>query len=365
MKDYVEKPLADTSVPEPIVKLISKDLTNYLIIKDGHIVASDLSASFDAIFVGTYGDALPDKLNVFFDSEFVNEHPDHDEAYHYNLDHVNSGLLIHVPRNVAIAERLHVFYLQSEHELVQNVRIVLEPGSEFKYFEYFHNETAADINIVSNSVVRENAKLSYTGISAFNKDARVDVRRNSFVFRYGRSEYDLAEVNDGNIVAKTNIFLQEKYAAGTSKTVAISSEQQEVSFRQMIEHNAPETEGYIENYGVSNHASHLYFEGVGKINKNMKRSVARQSNRGIVLGKDARLDANPLLLIDEYDVEAGHGAAIGKIDEEQLYYLMSRGLSLRAAERLIISGFLSPVMSMLSTDTLRDDFMHKVEAKTS
>lgn len=365
MKDFVLKPLIDTSVPEPIAKLVAKDLTNYMIIKDGHVVASNLSDVFDSIFVGSYADALPGKLDVFFQSEFVNERPEHDEAYHYNLDHVNSGLLIHVPKNVAITERLHLFYIQSEHELVQNIRIVLEPNSELKYFEYFYNESAADINVVSNSVVRENATLSYTGISAFAKDARVDVRRNSFVFRYGKSEYDMAEVNDGNVVAKTNIFLQDRYAAGTSKTVAISSEEQEVSFRQMIEHNAPETEGYIENYGVSNHASHLYFEGVGKINKNMKRSVARQSNRGIVLGKDARLDANPLLLIDEYDVEAGHGAAIGKIDEEQLYYLMSRGLSLRAAERLIISGFLSPVMSMLSTDTLRDDFMHKVEAKTS
>ena len=79
---------------------------------------------------------------------------------------------------------------------------------------------------------------------------------------------------------------------------------------------------------------------------------------------DSRLDANPLLLIDEYDVEASHGAAIGKIDEEQLYYLMSRGLTLKVAESLIISGFLSPVLNILSTDALKQDFIHKVETKT-
>ena len=106
------------------------------------------------------------------------------------------------------------------------------------------------------------------------------------------------------------------------------------------------------------------FEGIGKINKNMKRSIARQSNKGIVLGINSRLDANPLLLIDEFDVIASHGAAIGKMDDEQLYYLMSRGLTLKNAERLIISGFLSPVLKKLSTDELKEDFVLTVENKT-
>jgi Fe-S cluster assembly protein SufD len=96
----------------------------------------------------------------------------------------------------------------------------------------------------------------------------------------------------------------------------------------------------------------------------MKRSVARQSNRGIVLGNKSRLDANPLLLIDEFDVVASHGAAIGKMDEEQLYYLMSRGLTLKNAERLIISGFLSPVLEKLTTDGLKEEFIVTVEEKT-
>ena len=96
----------------------------------------------------------------------------------------------------------------------------------------------------------------------------------------------------------------------------------------------------------------------------MKRSVARQQNKGIVLGVNARLDANPLLLIDEYDVEASHGAAIGKIDEEQLYYLMSRGLTHKNAQRLIISGFLSPVISLMTTKELIEDFVISVENKT-
>ena len=95
----------------------------------------------------------------------------------------------------------------------------------------------------------------------------------------------------------------------------------------------------------------------------MKKSIAHQKNNGIILAKKAQLHANPLLLIDEFDVEASHGAAIGKIDDEQLYYLMSRGLTLQEAEKLIISGFLTPVLTLLDSDALKNNFIKKVESK--
>ncbi|QMS84446.1 SufD family Fe-S cluster assembly protein [Candidatus Xianfuyuplasma coldseepsis] len=365
MKSFEIKPLKDNVIPGHIQDLLVDDLTNYIIIKDGHILTKELSSAFDEVLIESYEHALPEYINHFLDTEFVNDFAADDAVYDYNINHVNSGLLIHVPKNTYVEERLHVFYIQADGDLVHNTRLILEPNAELSYFEYLYNESASNINFVTNSIVKENASLQYSGISNLDENATCDIRRNSYVSRYGKSHYSVAEVNDGDIDNNTNIFLQEKYASGTSKTVAITSNNQAAIYKQMIEHNAPETEGYIENYGVSNHASQLTFEGVGKINKNMKRSVARQSNRGIVLGNDSRLDANPLLLIDEYDVEASHGAAIGKIDEEQLYYLMSRGLTLKVAERLIISGFLSPVLRILSTDALRNDFIQKVEVKTS
>lgn len=363
MEHYEPKPLLNSDIPKTIIDL-TNNLQNYIIVKDGHIIKRLIEPAYETVLIDSLENCLPDHINVFFDTEFVNQYAEQDEQFDYNIKNLNSGLLIHVPNNVALASPIHVFYIQEAHSLIHNTRIVLEPNSEFEYFEYLYNNSVSDINFVSNSIVKENAKLTYNGISNFHQDTNTVVRRNSYVFRYGRSHYSVAEVNDGNTESITNIFLQEKYAEGTTKTVAITDHDQKTTFRQMIEHNAPETEGYIENYGVSNHDSSLVFEGVGKINKNMKRSVARQSNRGIVLGENSRLDANPLLLIDEYDVVASHGAAIGKIDEDQLYYLMSRGLPIKIAERLIISGFLSPVLESLSTDELRTDFLRIVEQKT-
>lgn len=355
------KPLLNSDIPSQVEDLITEELVNYLIIKDGHIIAKQIDESHAVVQIELVTDAIMNHKEFYAIKEL---NKTEDEALQYNFENVNSGLLIHVPKKTILKKPLHIFYVQEQDDLINNVTIVVDEESEFDYFEYLVNVGAGAINHASTAFVKDNAKLQYAGLSKFDGKAIVSVRRNAYVYRYGKAEYSVAEVNDATTESNTNIYLEEQYASGVTKTVAITSGSQEASFTQLVEHNAKETEGFIENYGVSNHQSMLTFEGVGKINKDMKHSIARQSNRGIVLGELARLDANPLLLIDEFDVEASHGAAIGKIDEEQLYYLMSRGLPLRMAERLIISGFLSPVIERLSTDKLIEDFVMSVENKT-
>lgn len=362
MFTYKNDQVVNLEVPTDISKFLTKDLSNYLIIKDGHIIDKKIDSSFEKISIKNIKEAIAEKDSVLTSSQLLNNYED--ETYQFNIKNINSGIVINVPKNLTFSDTLYIFYIQEKSDLVNNTLINLENNSEFKYFEYIYNSGKANINFVSNSIVKENAKLTYAGLSKLSKDSLVNVVRNSYVSRYGSSLYSVAEVNDSVTDSKTNIYLQEKYASATTKTIAITNNEQSAKFTQLVEHNAPDTEGFIENYGVSNNDSSLVFEGIGKINKGMKRSTARQQNRGIVLGVNARLDANPLLLIDEYDVEASHGAAIGKIDEEQLYYLMSRGLTHKNAQRLIISGFLSPVTSLMTTEELIEDFIGIVQNKT-
>jgi len=83
----------------------------------------------------------------------------------------------------------------------------------------------------------------------------------------------------------------------------------------------------------------------------------------LMLSPKARGDANPILLIDEDDVKAGHAASVGRVNEEQVYYLMSRGISRREAERLIIHGFLEPTVAEIPLEGLRDTLRRILERK--
>ncbi len=87
------------------------------------------------------------------------------------------------------------------------------------------------------------------------------------------------------------------------------------------------------------------FNGIGQIIKGAKGSDAQQESRVLMLSRRARGDANPLLLIDENDVTAGHAASVGRVDDEQMYYLMSRGISERVARKLVIRGFMGEVFN--------------------
>ena len=82
-----------------------------------------------------------------------------------------------------------------------------------------------------------------------------------------------------------------------------------------------------------------------------------------MLSEKARGDANPILLIDEDDVTAGHAASVGRVDDLQLFYLMSRGIQRKEAERLVIHGFLDPVVKALPIETVRRQLKEVIELK--
>ena len=97
--------------------------------------------------------------------------------------------------------------------------------------------------------------------------------------------------------------------------------------------------------------------------KGAKGADAQQENRVLMLSRAARGDANPILLIDDNDVFAGHAASVGRVDEQQLYYLMSRGIPKKTAERLVIRGFLGPVLTRVPSADVRQRLFAMVERK--
>ena len=282
-----------------------------------------------------------------------------------NKTHLEKGLIIEVPKKFQTNQTLHVFYLGLEETFNLQTCYQLEALSSLTLFEYVYSAVKTSLNLVTYSAIDENASLNYTTLAQSDDLKANAIIRDAYVKRYGKLLLTNAAFSDALTHQMNHVHLSGDYASATTKTIALTNKNQEASFKTIVEHEAPYTEGYIEHYGVANDESTLLFEGVGLIHKNMRRSVAKQSNKGVIIGDKARLDANPLLIIDEYDVEAGHGAAIGQIDADQLYYLMSRGLTRKDAERLIINGFLAPINDVVKSETLQEQIQLLLNHKTS
>ena len=121
----------------------------------------------------------------------------------------------------------------------------------------------------------------------------------------------------------------------------------------MINHFAKMTKSLLETYAIGKNNASLILNNNAFIKNNMKQSDARQMTRGLNLSKKASIKAQPNLLIDEYDVVASHSASIGSIDKDELFYLMSRGLTETQAQEMVILGFVQPILSHIKNENIQ------------
>ena len=117
------------------------------------------------------------------------------------------------------------------------------------------------------------------------------------------------------------------------------------NFNVSIYHDGKNSFSLVDNYGVVKDEGKLVFDGVSYIKNGSIKSKTRQNAKIMVFDKDSIGIAKPILKIDENDIEASHGAVVGKINDDHLFYLESRGLSEDQAKILITYGYLKPIMN--------------------
>ncbi|WP_338085517.1 SufD family Fe-S cluster assembly protein [Lacticaseibacillus parakribbianus] len=150
-------------------------------------------------------------------------------------------------------------------------------------------------------------------------------------------------------------------ARATVNVGVLASGSQHLGYTTRMTNYGRKTGGHINQRGVITGAAHLIFNGIGHIVQGAQGADNQQENRVLMLAQEARGDANPILLIDENDVTAGHAASVTRIDQAQLYYLMSRGLSKALASRLVIRGFLEAGLAEIKDPQLKQTLFDTID----
>lgn len=176
-------------------------------------------------------------------------------------------------------------------------------------------------------------------------------------------DWALGVMNEGNVVADFDSDLIGNGSHANLKVVAASSGKQVQGIDTRVTNYGRHSVGHILQHGVILERGTLTFNGIGHIVKGAKGADAQQESRVLMLSDNARSDANPILLIDENEVTAGHAASIGQVDPEDMYYLMSRGIDRQTAERLVIRGFLGTVITEIPVKEVRDEMIQVLDSK--
>ncbi|WP_203247987.1 Fe-S cluster assembly protein SufD [Sporosarcina beigongshangi] len=287
-------------------------------------------------------------------------------AFHAAL--MNGGVFVYIPKNVVVTEPLQVLFLHDDAQvsLFNHVIVVAEKNSSLTYVENYLStvkEAKGLANIVSEVFTGDNAKIVYGAVDVLAEGFTTYVNRRGVTGRDSRIEWALGLMNDSDTISENITHLVGNNSSCDMKSVVVGRGNQRQNFTSEIVHWGLDTDGFILKHGVMKDASSSIFNGIGRIAKGATRSNAVQESRVLMLSEKARGDANPILLIDEDDVTAGHAASVGRVDPLQLFYLMSRGITKHEAERLVIHGFLAPVVSKLPIEGVKKQLTEVIERK--
>ncbi|MBR7553548.1 Fe-S cluster assembly protein SufD [Allobacillus sp. GCM10007491] len=372
--DVAGEPIQDfDTLPEQIRVLLGEEgsAKNLIIVRNNDVAYANLSQDlkdkgviFEDIF--TAMNEHSELVQKYFMQDGVAVDENKMTARHAAL--MNSGVFVYVPKNVVVDEPIQVVFWQEDDEagMINHVLLVAEENSEVTYLENYYSANAnkeSVANLVSEVFAHQNAKVSYGAVDNFAEGTTTYVNRRGVADRDANIEWALGQMNDGNTISENTTHLKGDNSICNAKSVSVGRGKQRQNFTAKIVNWGKDSDGYILQHGVMKDQSTAYFDGIGKIEHGATRANAEQESRILMLDEGARGDANPILLIDEDDVTAGHAASVGRVDPMQLYYMMSRGISKEDAERLIIHGFLDPVVREIPIETVQKQLKEVIEGK--
>lgn len=297
---------------------------------------------------------------------------DEDQLTAFHAAFMNSGIFLYVPKNVVIEEPIEAIFINETRETkvyAKHVLILADENSEFSYLERFQTiDNGSAIEKVSGSIVVEviakpGAKIRYAAIDQLGEHLTTYLNRRGYLMKDASIDWAIGLMNDGDVIADFDSDLVGEGSHSEVKVVAISSGKQTQGIDTRVTNIAPHSIGHILQHGVILEKGTLTFNGIGHIIKGAKGADAQQESRVLMLSDKARGDANPILLIDENEVTAGHAASVGRVDPEEMFYLMSRGLPREEAERLVIRGFLGNVLTAIPISRVRQELAEVIEGK--
>ena len=274
-------------------------------------------------------------------------------------------IVIDVPAGVSVADPIIVRHAGPADGTAAAVRLVVRAGadSEVRIVEIFEGGGDGLLLPVTDLGLAGAARVGYLGAQLLDRQTwslgTVDIDAGA----QATITAGLAGFGGDYARTRTNCRLSGRGAAGTLLAAYFGDGDQTLDYRTFQEHVAPDTTSNLLFKGVVSDRARSVYTGLIKVHAAARGTNAFQTNRNIKLSDDAWAESVPNLVIENNDVHCSHASAVGPIDEEQRFYLESRGVPTSVAERLVVAGFLAEVFDQMPGSDLRPTLDAAVSAK--
>lgn len=264
----------------------------------------------------------------------------------------SGGSFIYVPPGVHVEVPLQAYFRINTENMGQFERtlIIADEGSYIHYVEGCTAPTYSSDSLhsaVVEIIVKKNARVRYTTIQNWSNNVYNLVTKRAYAY-----ENAVMEWVDGNIGSKLtmkypSVYLMEPGAHGEILSLAFAGDQQHQDAGGKVVHVAPNTTSAIVSKSVSRGSGRSSYRGLLKVHEGATNSSSTVRCDALLLDELSRSDTYPTMEVDEEQVNIGHEASVSRLGEDQLFYLMSRGINEESAAKMVVNGFVEPIVKEL------------------
>ena len=326
-----------------------------------------VKAQFESeVVYGSLKDELSEKGVIFTDTDSaLREHPDLVKEYFATIippqDNkfaaLNSavwsgGSFIYIPKGVKIDFPLQAYFRINAENMGQFERtlIIVDEGAEVHYVEgctapMYTTESLH--SAVVEIIVKRGARCRYTTIQNWANNIYNLVTKRAVAYRDATMEWIDGNLGSHLTMKYPAVYMMEPGARGEILSIAFASRGQHQDAGAKLVHCAPNTTGQIISKSISKNGGRASYRGLVRVEKGAKNARSNVVCDALILDDHSQSDTFPYIEVAEQDASIGHEASVSKIGEEQLFYLMSRGLSEAEASTMIVNGFIEPLVKEL------------------
>lgn len=282
--------------------------------------------------------------------------PDYSKFAALNGAFWSGGAFLYVPKNVEVEVPFEAFFNVDEKNLgfFQHNLIVLDENAKAEFVEVYQS-TNNDTEVLSSGVteiyLKANADLNFASLQNWGDNFYDFSNKRAYLERGARMTWVVSTF--GGKITKNHIdtVCDGPGAVANTHGLYFLNDHQHLDTGILFRLDQPHCKGHSIFRGALKGKSRSIFQGLIKIAKDAQQTDADLSNKNLLLSPGARADAIPVLEIKADDVQARHGATVGQVDEREMFYLRSRGLSQQQAERLIVTGYFEDILRNLRSES--------------
>ena len=275
-----------------------------------------------------------------------------------------TGTVVYVPEGVD-AEDVTVRAEMNSRSLFSQTLVVAEESASVTILERTSNGTSEIdgeryfSNLVE-VVADENAYVQYGSLQDTDDDVYVYSLKRGVTDRY--AQIDWIEGNLGSRLTRSDV--ETTLAGDSSETRIVGAffgvEDQHFDVNARVWHEAEHTTADLVTRGVLDDEARSVYEGVQDVGRDAWDTNSYQRENTLMLSDDSEADASPKLIIHNHDTEASHSATVGQVDQEELFYMVSRSVPERRARNMLVEGFFVPVLEEIEVEEFRDDLQGRI-----